>query len=456
MKRRYLFIGAAAIGLVLLAYATSRVAERGRFATPYSSYGGGAKGMKGLYLLTEALGAKPVRWSRELSRLPSRALLVAFGGCDAAPARDVSRLEAEALTRFIEEGGTLLVAGARYAPTVTDVELEWRGRACEAPSTIERALRGQPAPDAEERREERSPPSEEAERAEGEAEAFARASKILEALGMPLFEDPPEAAVPVGQEVIGTIPLPIRGPAALSLRPDALIKVPEVLLAIDGDLKRPAGWLLPKGRGRVIVLSSAEPFTNAGMREGDGAAFFARLVHAFAPGGPVLFDEYHLGVGEKRSAMRYFRDLGLGPALLILCAALGVVFWRNGASFGAPHVELAPAPKGTASYVAGVGSLYARTNDAEAALAAITRRAIDHIAEHFHLKEARLSEGRADDASLDALLARGKHEAARQAVRAIRELGSTPVREPELASRVNEIDRQVINATRSAASTRRS
>ena len=56
----------------------SRVAERGRYVGAYSSYGAGPKGTRGLYLLSERLGAAPTRWAQDLAALPPPpAMLVA-------------------------------------------------------------------------------------------------------------------------------------------------------------------------------------------------------------------------------------------------------------------------------------------------------------------------------------------------------------------------------------------
>ena len=85
------------------------------------------------------------------------------------------------------------------------------------------------------------------------------------------------------------------------------------------------------GRGSLIVLASASMFVNADLQSQGGGVLFARIVHDVAPRGPILFDEYHLGVGQRRSMMRYLRQIG-GTAIVVQLLLLVAIFiWRSGA-----------------------------------------------------------------------------------------------------------------------------
>ena len=64
---------------------------------------------------------------------------------------------------------------------------------------------------------------------------------------------------------------------------------------------------------------------------------------AYAPRGPVLFDEYHLGVGERRSMMRYLRQAGAMPFIVQLVFVALLLLWRAArASAACAPPEAAP------------------------------------------------------------------------------------------------------------------
>ena len=107
----------AASALCLLAtsaFVCQRVAERGRFASAYSSYGSGPKGARALYLLGERLGARPAALVAGPRGAAEGRMLVALGDCESGMARPLSRYEEQELARWVEEGGVLLVAGVRH------------------------------------------------------------------------------------------------------------------------------------------------------------------------------------------------------------------------------------------------------------------------------------------------------------------------------------------------------
>ena len=96
-------------------FVCQRVADRGRFAVAFSSYGSGPQGTRALYLLATRLGYAAQRWSQDLAALPAgrhadRARRLRLG--HGAPA--VALRADEELAHWIEQGGTLLVGGARH------------------------------------------------------------------------------------------------------------------------------------------------------------------------------------------------------------------------------------------------------------------------------------------------------------------------------------------------------
>src|SRR5262245_32081896 len=92
-----------------------RVGARGRYVAELSTYGAGPEGTRGLFLLTEQLGARPRRWAEELGRLPRGGMLVALGDCRQLMRRELGRIERENLREWVASGGVLVVAGVvRY------------------------------------------------------------------------------------------------------------------------------------------------------------------------------------------------------------------------------------------------------------------------------------------------------------------------------------------------------
>jgi hypothetical protein len=411
-------VALGALGLVC-----ERVTQRGRFAVAYSTYGAGPGGARGLHLLAEALGRRPLRWAEDFGRLPERALLVALGGCELLAARPVSPVEQRWLAGWVERGGVLVVAGAHdYLAPALGVTLERAAGACEPRAGLLGALA---------RAQRDAGPTEDAPDA-GLPSPLDIARDPVAAVAEAVEQDPLPEAVPahgVGGPLVGFARLPLRDPARVELH-DPLHT--EVLLRLDDE--RVAGALVRRGRGAVVALASSSPLLNRELRAGEGGVLFARLLRAFPDAGPVVFDEYHLGVGERRSIVRYLGDFGGGALLVQALLVVLFVLWRRGARFGGEQRALPLPPAGTASYVAGIASLYARAGDPGAAAAILARRALVRIAAHHRLPSPE------PGALAEALTARGRSAEA-AAVRTLASLALQPLRgDAALVARAREID----------------
>jgi hypothetical protein len=187
----------------------------------------------------------------------------------------------------------------------------------------------------------------------------------------------------------GLPPIAMRKPGRLVI--DDKARSPRVLLSFPdapdtlSSVQREAAVAIERGRGKVIVLASASMLQNRELAAGEGGVLFGRLLAAYAPNGPLLFDEYHLGVGERRSMTRYLRNVGATPfALQLLLAAL-VWLWRSGARFGAIRRPRPPAPAGTASFVSALGGLFARAADPQGTLRILEHQALAQVAARHHL-----------------------------------------------------------------------
>jgi hypothetical protein len=392
--KRFAQIAFGLIAVALLATTLDRVAERGRFATSYSSYGSGPHGTRGLYLLVEQLVGPATRWAQDLARLPSRAVLVALGGCDAAMARPVSRYERQELVRWVRAGGVLIVAGARdYLPQAFGVQFKFDPR-CKRQwdSLLDPDSQAEPDEDASE------PAAADGGTPEITSIDFADAG-IAESrssddatTSAPVKPADTTWAIPMSASVRGLPVVPFRNAGELTLLPDL---EPEVLL---GDPRRdaegnetdlePLALTLKHGAGRVIVLASASMLQNAELGASDGGELFVRLLRYYAPNLPVVFDEYHLGIGERRSLMRYLRQMGAAPIALQLAILIALVLWRAGARFGAVLPPAPAPPPESASFVNALGQLYERSADARGALELIARDAWARIALHHHVEVA--------------------------------------------------------------------
>lgn len=417
-------LGIGAMGLVC-----QRVGERGRYVSSFSTYGAGPDGTRGLYLLAGELGARPERWAEDLGRLPERGMLVALGSCDQLMRRELGRLERESLEAWVRRGGVLVVAGVPDYVQKESMGIELR--ADEERCRPIRGLIGMLARAEAESREGAEP---------SDGEPRGDAERELEDLPDALAQDPAgtydeitereelaeaRLAAPVGSPLAGLPPIGMRRALEVELADDVR---GDTLLRLDGPDGRPVGARVALGSGAVIALGSASAFTNRDLRDG-GGVLFARLVREHAPEGPVLFDEYHLGVGQQRSMMRYLRQIGATAAVLQLLLLVGFALWRAGARFGGTRRDPAADPGGTASYVDGVARLYERSGDPEGAARIVVRRALARIAAHHHLgtsdpdRMIALLAGRSRHAAAEAVLLLAKHLEGDRAARLTRITG---------------------------------
>jgi hypothetical protein len=456
---RGLKLALAALALAffsLSGFVCQRVADRGRFAVPFSTYGSGPQGTRALFLLAARLGYSAQRWSQDLAALPANGLLVALGDCESGMARPLSRYEAAELGRWIDQGGTLLVGGARrYLPEKLGVtfapephcDAAWRfvrdpdAGDDDGEDDVPPEAFGPPKTGAHDAGSDAGVPGGDAGVTAASAggtgaanEGAAREERIAWAIAS---EAP----------LLGLEPLPLRRPGTLVIDEGAKAHVILRLPQTEGAAQsaRPAGVVVRHGQGRVIALASASALQNRALGIADGGLLFARLLAAYAGRGPVLFDEYHLGVGERRSMMRYLRQAGATPFIVQLAFAVLLVLWRGGARFGGVRDAPEPAPAGIASFVAATGRLFARAGDPAGAAQILVKQALGRVAAFHHLPATPAHK------LARALDERGLAQAG-GAVRAIGELENRPPRdEGGLVALSRALDDAVARATRTKA-----
>jgi hypothetical protein len=351
--KRALAIGFALVLAAGLGFAAMRVAERGRFASPYSTLGGGPDGTLALLRLAGELGHEARPLLRELSHMRGPGTLVALGNCQSSLNRELSRPEREALLRWVERGGLLIVAGIDdYVPIEAGLG---SGRRATCENDAEQTFLERMFPD----------------------------TSGVAGDGRVPFE---VEAEPNGPPLSHMLPfLVTRASTVIQSMQDV-----EATTLLDSD-EGPLGMTTALGRGRVVFLGTPDIFTNENIAL-TGGVVFARLLDAFAPKGPVWFDEYHLGVGERRSLFRYLRDLGYGPLLLQAALVILAALWAGATRLGEPRDEPPAKPRTTRSYLSALGALYARTRDKSGALDVLGQRALSRIARHYRTGSVPLPE----------------------------------------------------------------
>ena len=323
--KRVLWIALALTLCTLFGLALMRVAERGRYAAPYSTLGGGPDGTLALLRLARDLqyDARPLL--RELSHLRPPATLVAIGNCPGKLVRELSRPEREALLVFVERGGLLIVAGSDdYLPLEAGL-YQLRTPTCEEPK--ESASLFDPSAAAAEPDDDLL--DDESLESTGHDKSSGGAAELLdEEYAVPYYVE----ARPSGPPLTHMLPFMVSRASTVAASQET-----EATVLIDSEAG-PLGMTTALGRGRVVFLGVPDALTNRDLG-GSGGVLFARLLKAFAPKGPVWFDEYHLGAGARRSVIRYLRDLGYGPVLFQLALIVLIAFFASTTRVGEPQIE---------------------------------------------------------------------------------------------------------------------
>lgn len=404
-----LLAGAALLlGCAALFGMCARVSERGRFALAYSTYGAGHSGTRALFEFVRASGFPAERWNQEVASLPSQSALVVIGGCDQVQARPLSRPEREALVRWVEAGGVLIIAGASemahtsLGGTLEDPPIE---SCVDGDGFFATMVRANQRAERERRAREQAGDSDAGvPDAEGEADAgpatptFEEAAETLDHTISPVDGEPTSWAQATSEVLRGIPDMGLRRRARIHVEANA---ESDVLASIGNE---PTAVAIRRGEGHVILLATGSSFQNLDLARYEGAPVFLRLLRTYAPGRRILFDEFHVGAGETRSTMRYMMQLGMGPLLAQLLLVLALFLGRAMQRFGAEQKQIVQARITTTSFVAGVGALFSKLGDPNGSLALLTKRAIRRIAEHHHIDEvtpgkleARLRERKRND-----------------------------------------------------------
>jgi hypothetical protein len=134
-----------------------------------------------------------------------------------------------------------------------------------------------------------------------------------------------------------------------------------------------AFWTRPLGHGRIVVSGLGTLFTNRALGLGDNARLLSNIIATdLGPGGAVLFDDVHQGLGANYDPAKFYRDPRLHMTIVIVaCLWLS---WVLGATRLRIPTSRAPVPR-EAELVRATGGFLARVLTPAAA----ARRMFDHF-----------------------------------------------------------------------------
>jgi len=157
-----------------------------------------------------------------------------------------------------------------------------------------------------------------------------------------------------------------------------------------------------QGKGRVILGTLTESFTNAGLKEQGNPELVLNVLALAKEKGTVWFDEWHHGVQSGAQLLGptdFLQRTPIGHALLFVTFAVFIAFFMQGRGFGRP----VPLPqeikrRGAIEHVTGIANLSRRAGHRSAVMA--------HYHEQIKRKlghRYRLDPGMSDDEYVKAL-----------------------------------------------------
>lgn len=280
-----------ALGLLAILAAVTALAALQRPATddvlpPLASFSSRPDGAKALRLWLAELGYRVDDLTPRVYQPPSAAAIALV----LQPTDSFLPEEATAMVRWVERGGTLLLAGEGPTTTSLSSRFDWRlvplGAEPEAPALPQ----------------------------------------------TPLWASPPPPAI----QAPASFRYAWQGP-----RTDYITH-----LAVAG---RPVVISFQQGQGRVILSTSAAPFSNHGLATPGHAELALNAVAMAGREGAIWFDEWHHGVRISPEQMagpgQWLRSTPAGQSILLAAGVLFVALVLRGRRFGRPAPLPTAAPR---------------------------------------------------------------------------------------------------------------
>jgi len=142
-----------------------------------------------------------------------------------------------------------------------------------------------------------------------------------------------------------------------------------VLAALKGQ---PVLVSFEQGKGRVVLGTVSESFTNAGLKQAGNPELVLNILALARNKGAVWFDEWHHGLQSGEQVLgpaEFLRFTPVGRSLLFVTFAIVLVLFLQGRGFGRP----VPLPqeikrRGALEHVTGIANLSRRAAHRQAAL----------------------------------------------------------------------------------------
>ena len=91
--------------------------------------------------------------------------------------------------------------------------------------------------------------------------------------------------------------------------------------AVGRQRQADAFWQIPQGDGQIFLSALGSLLTNRAIGQADNRRLVANLVrHHLAPGGTVLFDDFHQGLSTLYDPAAFYRDSRLHASILFVLA----------------------------------------------------------------------------------------------------------------------------------------
>lgn len=160
------------------------------------------------------------------------------------------------------------------------------------------------------------------------------------------------------------------------------------LMAAQG---KPVIVSFEQGRGRVILSTAAYPFSNIGLKERGNAELVLNLVSLAVERETVWFDEWHHGL--RRDSIvgpdQWLRRTSMGRALLFILGAVFLALALQGRGFGRPiPLQYEIKRRGPLEHVTAVANLNRKAGHRASVLAHYHQQLKRHIGKRYRLDPA--------------------------------------------------------------------
>jgi hypothetical protein len=152
----------------------------------------------------------------------------------------------------------------------------------------------------------------------------------------------------------------------------------------------PGALLVPRGKGRVLVVADPSILTLPGLRRANNLRFLVNVAALGAADGRVYFDEYHHGLRSGGGFWGYLHYHGQLWVLLVLVMAAGMMAWSGGMRLG-KAVPAAEAHRADAvDYASAVARIYQRAGVRQLLAQALCRDFLGSLTRYVRLRRSAL------------------------------------------------------------------